>query len=35
MSVLAMLGFFVPMGCTPILLIMFDVYKVLKSTDCF
>ena len=29
MLVLALLGFFVPMGCTPILLIMFDVYKVL------
>lgn len=28
MLVLALLGFFVPMGCTPILLIMFDVYKM-------
>ena len=28
MLVLALLGLFVPMGCTPILLIMFDVYKV-------
>ena len=28
MLVLALLGFFVPMGCTPILLIMFEVYKV-------
>eukprot|EP00116_Pleurobrachia_bachei_P008370 sb/3468632/ len=26
--VLALLGFFVPMGCTPILLIMIEVYKV-------
>jgi len=26
--VLALLGFFVPMGCTPVLLIMFDVYKI-------
>lgn len=28
MLVLAFLGLFVPMGCTPILLIMFDVYKL-------
>ena len=28
MLVLATLGFFVPMGCTPILLIMFEVYRV-------
>ncbi|KAL5251730.1 hypothetical protein ACHWQZ_G014775 [Mnemiopsis leidyi] len=28
MLVLALLGFFVPMGCTPVLLIMFDVYKM-------
>ena len=29
--VLALLGFFVPMGCTPILLIMIEVYKVISN----
>lgn len=33
MLVLALLGFFVPMGCTPILLIMFEVYKLRNGGD--
>ena len=30
---LALLGFFVPMGCTPVLLVMFDIYKVLTIAE--